>query len=187
VFVSFSALLLLSILTSTNLLLPIRPAFADSYSNGYNEGCYDAGRDLKGLNGHVFDYSVHHGDSQFGAGYVNGYHVCWNGPDNQQSQPTLNKPSPSNNGRDTILTVIVPHHPFGKSAVNIDILAQNGLRGHAYVSTASPGGASWRFTIPSNQGNSVQVCVDSGFLTQRNCHTYAINGGYVKVSLSAPG
>ena len=29
-----------------------RPAFADSYSDGYNEGCYDADRDFKGLNGH---------------------------------------------------------------------------------------------------------------------------------------
>jgi hypothetical protein len=95
VFVSFSALLLLSILSSTVLLLPIRSAFADSYSDGYSEGCYDAGRDLKGLNGHGFDDSISHGNSQFRGGYVNGYHACWNsgvgggaGGNNYQPQPT---------------------------------------------------------------------------------------------------
>jgi hypothetical protein len=81
----------------------------------------------------------------------------------------------------------VPHHPFGKSAVNIDILTQNGYKDHAYVSTAASGGASWRFTIPANQGNSVKVCVDSGLFTLQKCQRYAINGGYLKVSLSAPG
>jgi hypothetical protein len=48
-----SALLLMSILlllSSAILLLPtIQSAFADSYTDGYNEGCYDAGRDFKGL------------------------------------------------------------------------------------------------------------------------------------------
>jgi hypothetical protein len=78
VFVSFSALLLLSIFSSTISLLPIRSAFADSYTDGYNEGCYDAGRDLKGLNGHGYDESVHHGDTRFRIGYVNGYRACWN-------------------------------------------------------------------------------------------------------------
>ena len=78
VFVSFSALLLISIFSSTISLLPIRSAFADSYSDGYSEGCYDAGRDLKRLNGHGYDESVHHGDPQFRAGYVNGCRACWN-------------------------------------------------------------------------------------------------------------
>jgi hypothetical protein len=78
VFVIFSAPLLLAIFSSMILLLPIRSAFADSYSNGYDEGCYDAGRDLKGLNGHGYDESVHHGDTQFRTGYVNGYRTCWN-------------------------------------------------------------------------------------------------------------
>ena len=77
VFVSLSALLLFSILSTTILLLPIRSAFADSYSDGYNEGCYDAGRDLKGLNGHGYNESVHHGDTQFRTGYVNGYRTCY--------------------------------------------------------------------------------------------------------------
>ena len=77
-FVSFSAILLFSILSTTILLLPIQSAFADSYSDGYKEGCYDAGRDLKGLNGHGYNESVHHGDTQFRTGYVNGYRTCWN-------------------------------------------------------------------------------------------------------------
>jgi hypothetical protein len=77
--VSFSGLLLISILilSSIILLLPIQSAFADSYSDGYNEGCYDAGRDFKGLNGHGYDESVHHGDTQFRTGYINGYRTCW--------------------------------------------------------------------------------------------------------------
>jgi hypothetical protein len=186
VFVGFPALLLLSILSSTILLLPIRSAFADSYDDGYDEGCNDAGRDLQGLNGHGYDESVNHGDSEFRVGYVDGYRACWNGPDNQPSPEPDNEPS-TNNGRDTILTVNVPHHPFGKSAVNIDITAQNGYKDHAYISTATTGYPSWTFTIPENQGNSVYVCVDSGFLTQRNCQTYAIDGGYMTVSLPAPG
>ena len=102
VFVSFSTLLLLSILlSSTLLLLPIRSAFADSYSDGYNEGCYDAGRDLKGLNGHGYNESVHHGDTQFRTGYINGYRTCWNsgvgggggGNYHQPQPPQLQPPS----------------------------------------------------------------------------------------------
>jgi hypothetical protein len=38
---------------------------------------YDAGRDLRGLNGHGYNESVNRGDSQFRKGYVNGYRACW--------------------------------------------------------------------------------------------------------------
>jgi hypothetical protein len=93
VFVSLSALLLLSILSIT-ILLPIRSAFADSYSDGYNEGCYDAGRDRKGLNGHGYDELLYHGNIDFRGGYVNGYRSCWNEPINQPSlAPILYKPT----------------------------------------------------------------------------------------------
>jgi hypothetical protein len=44
----FSGPLMLVILSSI-ILLPMQSAFADSYDDGYDEGCYDAGRDLKGL------------------------------------------------------------------------------------------------------------------------------------------
>lgn len=47
VFVSFSTLLLLSVLSSTILLQPVRSAFADSYSDGFSEGCSDAVAILK--------------------------------------------------------------------------------------------------------------------------------------------
>jgi uncharacterized membrane protein YgcG len=77
VFVIFSSLLLLFMLSTTTLLLPLRAVFADSYDDGYNEGCYDASRDLKGLNGHGYDESVHHGDTHFRTGYVNGYRTCY--------------------------------------------------------------------------------------------------------------
>jgi hypothetical protein len=97
VFVMFSALLLLSILCTTILLVPIRSAFADSYRDGYNEGCYDAGRDLRRLNGHGYDESVRHGDSQFRTGYVVGYRTCWSsevGGGNYQPSPPPQLPSP---------------------------------------------------------------------------------------------
>jgi hypothetical protein len=98
VFVCFSALLLISIFSSTILLLPMRSAFADSYSDGYSEGCYDAGRDLRRLNGHGYDESVHHGDPQFRAGYVNGYRMCWSsgaaGGNYYQPQPPQLQPPP---------------------------------------------------------------------------------------------
>jgi hypothetical protein len=95
VFVSFSGLLLLSVLSSTILLLPIRSAFADSYSDGYSEGCSYAGRDLKGVNGHGYDESVHHGDSQFRVGCVDGYRACWNETDNQRpTQDTVQAETP---------------------------------------------------------------------------------------------
>lgn len=181
----FWKLLLLSILSSTLLLLPTRSAFVDSYNDGYDEGYYDAGRDLEGLNGHCYDEWVSHGDSEFCTGYVDGYRVCWN-EDNQPQQETYDEP-PTNNGGDTILTVTVPHHPFGKSEVNIYITAQNGYKDHAYVSTATTSYPSWTFIIPENQGNLVYVCVDSGFLSQSNSQTYLINGSYMTVSLSAPG
>ena len=97
IFVSFSALLLLSIFSSTILLLPIQSAFADSYSDGYNEGCYDAGHDFKGLNGHGYDESVHHGDTQFRIGYVNGYRTCYKageGGENYYPPPPKLQPLP---------------------------------------------------------------------------------------------
>ena len=59
-------------------------AQTDSYDDGYDEGCYDAGRNLKGLNGHGYDDSINHGNSEFRVGYVDGYHTCW---DNGNSQP----------------------------------------------------------------------------------------------------
>jgi hypothetical protein len=46
------------------------------------------------------------------------------------------------------------------------------------------GGASWTFTIPPNQGNSVLVCVNSENSSQQTCHTYSTTGTDMSVSLS---
>ena len=54
-----------------------RNAYADSYEDGYRTGCYDAGRDYRGLNGHGYDESVHRGDQSFKNGYLPGYRTCW--------------------------------------------------------------------------------------------------------------
>jgi hypothetical protein len=90
VFGMFSTLLILTIFSSTIILLPIPSAFAESYGDGYGEGCYDAGRDLKGLNGHGYDESVSHGNSEFHGGYVNGYRACWDRGDDLSSHDRNN-------------------------------------------------------------------------------------------------
>jgi hypothetical protein len=81
------------------------------------------------------------------------------------------------------LTVNVPSHPFGTSTVGISITTENGYTNQANVPTA--GNPSWTFNIPPNQGNSVQVCVNSGALSQENCHTYKTTGTDMSVSLPA--
>jgi hypothetical protein len=81
------------------------------------------------------------------------------------------------------LTVNVPSHPFGTSTVGISITTANGYTDHANVPTA--GGSSYTFNIPKNQGNSVQVCVNSGSLSHDNCRTYETTGRDMSVSLSS--
>ena len=80
------------------------------------------------------------------------------------------------------LTVTVPSHPFGTSTVGISITTANGYTDQANPSTS--GGASWTFTIPPNQGNSVLVCVNSENSSQQTCHTYSTTGTDMSVSLS---
>jgi len=80
------------------------------------------------------------------------------------------------------LTVTVPSHPFGTSTVGISITTANGYTDQANPSTS--GGASWTFTIPPNQGNSVLVCVNSENSSQQTCHTYNTTGTDMSVSLS---
>ena len=45
---------------------------------GYSQGYVDAQRDFHGLNGHGFDDSVNHGNSDFKFGYHIGYNAAWN-------------------------------------------------------------------------------------------------------------
>ena len=82
-----------------------------------------------------------------------------------------------------LLTVYVPSHPFGTSTVGISITTENGYTDQANIPTA--GNPSWTFNIPPNQGNSVQVCVNSGALSQENCHTYKASGANMTVALPA--
>ena len=82
-----------------------------------------------------------------------------------------------------LLTVYVPSHPFGTSTVGISITTEDGYTDQANIPTA--GNPSWTFNIPPNQGNSVQVCVNSGALSQENCHTYKVSGANMTVALSA--
>jgi hypothetical protein len=82
------------------------------------------------------------------------------------------------------LTVNVPNHPFGKSAVNIRITTANGYFDSTKVGTA--GRASWTFNVPANQGDSVRVCVDSGLFSSENCRTWTANGNDMTVNQSAP-
>lgn len=82
-----------------------------------------------------------------------------------------------------LLTVNVPSHPFGKSTIGIFITTEDGYTDHAYIPTR--GNPSWTFKVPPNQGNSVQVCVDSGPQTKENCHMYKTNGSNMSVSLPA--
>ena len=85
--------------------------------------------------------------------------------------------------RGYLLTVNVPSHPFGKSTIGIFITTEDGYRDHVYIPTT--GNPSWTFKIPPNQGNSVQVCVNSGPQSEANCHFYNTNGSYMSVSLPA--
>jgi hypothetical protein len=82
-----------------------------------------------------------------------------------------------------LLTVYVPSHPFGTSTVGISITTEDGYTDQANIPTA--GNPSWTFNIPPNQGNSVQVCVNSGALSQENCHTYKVSGANMTVALPA--
>jgi len=46
-------------------------------------------------------------------------------------------------------------------------------------------GLSYTFNIPENEGKLVQVCVKSGNLSVKNCHTYETTGNDMSVSLSS--
>ena len=46
-------------------------------AKGFQSGYNDAHRDFKGLNGHGFDDSIHHGNADFKSGYGDGYHLGW--------------------------------------------------------------------------------------------------------------
>jgi hypothetical protein len=193
-------------LSTIVLLLPIRSAFADSYDDGSDEGCFDARRDLQGLNGHGYDESVNHGDSEFRTGYVDGYRDCWNG-DYKSPQDTDGdagnsggSSSNSNGGDAWRLTVKLTDPPFGIENVRIKFKGHFGYEDNKNINWqewvnaqgAESHSLSVPFDIPSNAvpiGYQYQVCawrdvVDT--LLSSNCHsfTHTYNGGEtVTVSL----
>jgi hypothetical protein len=106
-----------------------------------------------------------------------GYMVC---------NPNCHLSSNSGSGNSGVeaayrLTVNVPSHPFGTSTVGISITTENGHTDQANV----PNNSSYIFNIPKNQGNSVEVCVNSGTLSHDNCRTYETTGKDMSVSLPA--
>ncbi|MFZ0510536.1 MAG: hypothetical protein WAM14_02920 [Candidatus Nitrosopolaris sp.] len=127
-------------------------------------------------------FNIQSGNSD--SGNSSGYIVC--NPNCHVSSNSGSSDSGSgNSGVEAAyrLTVNVPSHPFGTSTVGISITTANGYTDQANVLTA--GGSSYTFNIPKNEGNSVQVCVNSGTLSQDNCHTYETTGTDMSVSLSA--
>jgi hypothetical protein len=86
------------------------------------------------------------------------------------------------------LTVNVVSHSFGVSSVDITVTTENGY--NVFQNVATPGGASWTFPIPPNQGNSVQVCAHENTLSYilgTSCRHFSINpnGGDQSVSIDA--
>ncbi|HEY7078903.1 MAG TPA: hypothetical protein VH500_04315 [Nitrososphaeraceae archaeon] len=171
---------------------------ASSFEDGVTRGMNDAQCDSNQCHGHGYDPSCPSGHTKtFCRGYAKGYSDGWG----QQSGGEIShrQTNDGSNG-DTgdrgsntggaesgyRLTVNVPSHPFGESSVNIEITTENGYHQFANVGTA--GGSSHTFEIPPNEGNSVRVCVYTGFGIARgqNCHSYAADGGDMEVSLSAP-
>jgi len=103
----------------------------------------------------------------------------------------LSSNSGDNNGGSSIndaqpayqLTVNVPSHTSGTSTVGVSIATANGYTRAADISGA--GDLSYTFNIPKNQGKSVQVCVTSGDVSIKNCHTYKTTGSDMSVPLPA--
>jgi hypothetical protein len=82
------------------------------------------------------------------------------------------------------LTVNIPSYPSGTSALGISITTANGYTDHANVDVS--GVTSWTFNIPSNQGSSVRVCVNSDSSSGEMCNTYGTTGTDMSVLLSPP-
>jgi hypothetical protein len=82
------------------------------------------------------------------------------------------------------LTVNIPSYPSGTSTIGISITTASGYMDHAKVDVS--GVTSWIFNIPSNQGSSVQACINSDSSSGENCNTYGTTGTDMSVSLSPP-
>ena len=79
------------------------------------------------------------------------------------------------------LTVNIPSYPSGTSTLGISIITANGYTDHAKIDVS--GVTSWTFNIPSNQGSSIRVCINSDSSSGENCNTYSTTSTDMSVSL----
>ena len=85
------------------------------------------------------------------------------------------------------LTVNVPSWTFGHSDITIRIKTANGYTDAISVKTAQAGGPSWTFSVPPNQGGSVQVCVPNDVLSDvlnANCQYFTADGSDMTVNMA---
>jgi hypothetical protein len=87
-------------------------------------------------------------------------------------------------------TVHVPSHAFGADAVTIFVKTANGYTDQQDVSTQQ-NDVTWTFSIPPNQGDTIQVCVHTaGILNiiNQNCRYWSVNQetGTYTVSMNSP-
>lgn len=188
IFASLATIFILAIVLAP-YAQTINASQSDPYDSGYDHGCDDArisDLDDRYINQEGKGPEFH--TNAFMDGYYAGFDACsGQAADDESSPDDFELPSEaSNQNSGYSLTVTVPDHPFSKSAVDIYITTENGYKDNAKVSTATAGDPSWTFTIPPNQGNLVEVCVDSGLISLRNCQKYTTNGDDISVSLSAP-
>jgi len=88
------------------------------------------------------------------------------------------------------LTVIVVP-TSDSSTLNVWVTTSNNYQDHANPQRQITGATidttmRTTFKIPENQGRSLTVCIDSGFLSQRKCQVYAATGKDMSVTLYAP-
>jgi len=84
----------------------------------------------------------------------------------------------------------VPSHGFGADAVTVFVKTANGYTNQQDVSTQQ-NDVSWTFSIPPNQGDTIQVCVHTaGILNMlnQNCRYWTVNqeSGVYSVSMNSP-
>jgi hypothetical protein len=151
-----------------------RSGWPSCYSVGFDNGKANTGTSCP--SGHSKNYCRGWEDGSGGGG----------GGDNSGRDDNVNRGGGQSGYS---LTVNVPRHPFGKSSVNVSIKTANGYTDFRSIDTATSGTPSAVFDIPPNQGDSVQVCVDSGIISSlldRTCQNYSVSGGNMRVSQSAP-
>jgi hypothetical protein len=84
------------------------------------------------------------------------------------------------------LTVNVTSHSFGNDRVFVQVTTANGWKSGGWLQTA--GSPSTTFSVPPDQGNSVQVCVENGVVgavLDTNCQRFDTTGSDMTVNMGA--